>query len=101
VGGRIKCEIPGPDIQVPLLNVSRAGFLVQSPSNARVGDVRYFRFIIEAKAHYIFVLRTRVAHCAVTTTDGVTTYLTGLEFLDTQSPVYQRAIDLLVDIVAQ
>src|SRR5262245_39680335 len=81
VGGRINCEIPGPEIPVPLLNVSRSGFLVQSPFNARVGDVRYFRFIIEASSHYIFVLRARVAHCTATTADGITTHLTGLEFI--------------------
>jgi hypothetical protein len=66
-----------------------------------VGDIRHFRFIIEADSHYIFVLRARVAHCAATTTDGSTTYLTGLEFVDTHSPVYLRAIDLLVNFVAQ
>src|ERR1700745_2010256 len=101
VGGRIKCEIPGPEIPVPWLNISRGGFLVQSPVEARLGDVRYFRFIIEAPCHYIFVLPAGATHCAATTTNGLTSYLTGLEFIDTQSPVYQRAIDLLVDIAKQ
>ncbi len=101
VAGRIQCEIQGPDIPVPLLNVSRGGFLVQSPLESRIGDVRHFRFIIEGTSHYIFVLRARVSHCAATTTNGNTTYLTGLEFIDTQSPVYQRAIEVLVNFAAQ
>jgi hypothetical protein len=99
VGGRIRCEIQGPDIVVPLLNVSRGGFLVRCSLRTRVGDVLRYRFIIEREHHYIFVLRAQVVHCAASTTDGITTYLTGLQFLDAGTPVCQRAIDHLIGIV--
>jgi hypothetical protein len=101
VGGRIRCEIQGPDLAVTLLNVSRGGFLVRSPLKARVGDVQRYRFLIETEHHYIFVLRGQVVHCAEATTGNGTTYLTGLEFVDFGTQVWQRAIDHLVGVVGQ
>jgi hypothetical protein len=82
-----------------LLNVSRGGFLVQSPLKTRIGDVQRFRFVIETDHAFIFVLRARVAHCAPMTTDGRGAYLTGLEFLDRDNAVCHRAIEFLVSVV--
>jgi len=101
VGSRIRCEIQGPEIAVTLLNVSRGGFLVRSPLKTRVGDVQRYRFMIEAGQHYIFVLRAQVVHCAASTTDGTTAYLTGLQFLDAGTPICQRAIEHLIGVVGQ
>jgi hypothetical protein len=101
VGGRIRCEIQGPEITVPLLNVSRGGFLVRSPIKTRPGDVQSYRFLIETDHHYIFVLRAQVVHCSGSPSDGSTAYLTGLQFLDTSTPVCQRAIEHLMGVVGQ
>jgi PilZ domain-containing protein len=101
VAGRIRCEIQGPDMAVTLLNVSRGGFLVRSPLKARVGDVQRYRFLIETEHHYIFVLRGQVVHCAEATRGSGTTYLTGLQFIDIGTPVWQRAIEHLVDAIRQ
>jgi|SRR5689334_14274983 len=99
VGGRLGCHLEPHNISLLLLNVSRNGFLVRSPMASRVDDVYRFRFVIEGPRDAIFVLSARVVHCAKTAVDGVTAYLTGLEFIDTSNPVCQRAIEHLVGVV--
>jgi len=87
-------------VSVPLVDVSRGGFLVRSPVTAHLGNIQRCRFRIEGKRDAIFVLRARVVHCTATIVNGAMSYLTGLEFVETDSPVYQRAIEQLIDVVA-
>ena len=100
VRGRIACDLLPHYVTVVLVDVSRGGALVRSPMTARLGDIQRFRFRIAGERDAIFVLRARVVHCTATIVNGAMSYLTGLEFVETSSPVYQRAIEQLIDVVA-
>jgi hypothetical protein len=67
---------------------------------SRTGDVHRFRFIVESERDAIFILAARVVHCAESVANNVTQYLTSLEFVDTSSPVCQRAIAHLVTVAS-
>ena len=99
VAGRIQCDLHPHEIPVPLLNVSRGGFSVRAPMKSRIGDLQKYRFRVKAEHDVILVFRARVVHCAEMVTNGLTAYLTGLEFIDSSTPHYQRAIEYLVGLV--
>jgi hypothetical protein len=98
--GRIACELLPHYLSVTVVDMSRGGVLVRSPMTARLGDIQRFRFRIASERDAIFVLRAQVVHCTATIVNGGMSYLTGLEFVETNSPVYQRAIEQLIDAVA-
>lgn len=101
VRGRVTCHLLPTHIRVLLLNVSRGGCLIRSPLGYRIGDVHRFRFIVEADRDAIFVFRARVVHCVSVPTQDEPPYLVGLEFLDTTTPVADRALEHLVVAVAR
>jgi hypothetical protein len=98
--GRIACDLLPHYVAVVLVDVSRGGVLVRSPMTARLEEIQRYRFRIAGERDAIFVLRARVVHCTATIVNGAMSYLTGLEFEETSSPVYQRAIEQLIDAVA-
>lgn len=97
---RIACDLLPHYVSVLLIDVSRGGMLVRSPLTARLDDLQRYRFRIAGERDAIFVLRARVAHCTATLVNGAMSYVTGLEFVETDSPVFQRAIERLMDAVA-
>lgn len=99
VRGQIACDLLPQYVSVLLVDVGRGGALVRSPMTARLGDILRFRFRIAGERDAIFVLRARIVHCTATIVNGAMSYLTGLEFVETSSPVYQRAIEQLIDVV--
>ena len=100
VGGRIRCHLEPHNVSLTLVTVSRDGFFVRVPLKFRVGDVHRFRFIVEGERDATFVLSARVVDCAESAASNATEHLIGLEFIDTNNPVSQRAIAHLVGVAS-
>jgi Tfp pilus assembly protein PilZ len=88
-------EILPQNVPITLLNVSHGGFLMRSPMPYAVDDMHKFRFTIPGEP-YPIVLRGRVRHLTAATTNGVTAYAIGVQFIDQQVTDCQQAIQRLV-----
>jgi hypothetical protein len=87
---RIAGEV-GPDsAPVTLLNLSLGGCLMQAPVEYPLGHTLEFRVKAAAKAP--IAIRARVVHTMRATAGEVTSYISGLEFLD-RNPGLDRALE--------
>jgi hypothetical protein len=100
VGGRIRCHLEPHNISLTLVTVGRDGFVVRAPMKSRVGDVHRIRFRVEGQRDAIFVLSARVVHCTESVASPAAQYLIGMEFIDTNTQVSQRAIAHLVGVAS-
>ena len=83
--------------RVPVLNVSLGGFLIRMAAPWSNGDVHTFLFIGHDSTSV--ALRAQVVHSMRVTTNGSSSYVIGLEFLDQDDATCQAAIDSLMRVV--
>ena len=85
------------NLPVPLMNVSLGGFLIRMPAAWDTGDVHTFLFLGHDGTS--IELRAQVVHSMRVTTNGSSSYVIGLEFLDQNDATRQAAIDSLLRVV--
>jgi hypothetical protein len=93
--GRIAGESGPAHVRVTLLNMSRSGFMMQSSVNHPLGHILEFRFTVAEEES--IVLRGRVVHVMRTTGAHTTSYISGLEFVDRDTPDFEDTLQALLN----
>jgi len=93
---RVQGELRALEMPVALLNLSRGGFMMQSPIAFIVGGSHDVRFTAAGKEPIL--LSARVIHTMRATASGSASYMVGLEFVDTDAET-QQAIDALIGLL--
>lgn len=91
--GRIDGQGGPLNVPVTLLNISLSGFMMQAPVDYPLGHILEFRFTV-AEGDPI-VLRARVVHVMRATGDQATSYVSGLEFAERDTPDFEHTLQSL------
>jgi PilZ domain-containing protein len=97
--GRIQGKIRPLDVPITLLNLSLGGFLMQTTTEYRVGEIHEFQLTMHRRDP--IMLRARIAHAMRVTAEGGPLYLFGLEFVAGDARPSQHAIESLVSALLE
>jgi hypothetical protein len=90
VPAHVAAQVRPANVPIAILNVSEGGWLMQSPINYPVGQTLEFGVTVAHKDSVL--IRGRVVHTIRTTAGDVTSYVTGVEFVDRGTPGCDQAL---------
>lgn len=91
---RIAGEVGSGNVPVTLLNLSVGGCLMQAAVEYPLGHTLELRISVPEKAP--IPIRARVVHTMRATSGEITSFISGLEFLDRGNPHFDEALESLV-----